>query len=341
MTAINMFTGQYLQIATEVDRASANWRLDFRMRQRSGTTDRELFIAMQSAGDTLATRIKVYNLGDYFGVDVAQVRLNDTDTSWIYTDGVRTLNDAAFHDLSLRCNGTTVSWYIDGTQRGTSVACTQVFNNLGAFGNRNASGASDVKNDYDLEWIKLYDSTDTSSLIHHWDAASSNTSNTGAQPILVDIIAANNATGVGFPTDGTAWVDISSAPVLTSAVGTATGSTTATIGATTDEANGTMYGVVTGSATQPSVAQIKAGQDHAGAAASYASSQSISSTGAKTFSATGLTASTTYYGHIVHTDAAANDSNRLSSASFTTDAAGGSNANLLAGKLGGLLVGKL
>lgn len=115
-------------------------------------------------------------------------------------------------------------------------------------------------------------------------------------------------------------VDIT-APVLTSAVGTATGSTTATIGATTDEANGTMYGVVTGSATQPSVAQIKAGQDHTGAAASYASSQSISSTGAKTFSATGLTASTTYYGHIVHADAAANDSNRLSSASFTTDAA--------------------
>lgn len=111
------------------------------------------------------------------------------------------------------------------------------------------------------------------------------------------------------------------APVLTSAVGTTTGSTTATIGATTDEANGTMYGVVTGSVTQPSVAQIKAGQDHTGAAASYASSQSISSTGAKTFSATGLTASTTYYGHIVHTDAAANDSNRLSSASFTTDAA--------------------
>lgn len=130
------------------------------------------------------------------------------------------------------------------------------------------------------------------------------------------------------------------APTLTSAVGTATGSTTATIGATTDEANGTMYGVVTGSVTQPSVAQIKAGQDHAGAAAAYGSSQAITTTGAKTFSATGLTASTTYYGHMVHTDAAANDSNRLSSSSFTTDA-GGSNANLMAGKFGALLAGKL
>lgn len=108
------------------------------------------------------------------------------------------------------------------------------------------------------------------------------------------------------------------APILTTAVGTATGSTTATVGATTDEANGTLRVVVTTSATQPSIAQIKAGQDHTGATAPYAGSQTITTTGAKTFSATGLTASTTYYAHNLHTDAAANDSNRLSSASFTT-----------------------
>jgi hypothetical protein len=108
------------------------------------------------------------------------------------------------------------------------------------------------------------------------------------------------------------------APVLTTAVGTATGSTTATVGATTDEANGTMYVVVTTSATQPSIAQIKASQDHTGATAPYAGSQTITTTGAKTFSATGLTASTTYYAHLLHTDAAANDSNRITSSSFTT-----------------------
>lgn len=112
------------------------------------------------------------------------------------------------------------------------------------------------------------------------------------------------------------------APTLSSAVGTETGATTATVGATTDEANGTLYVVVTTSATQPSIAQIKAGDDHTGANAVYASSQAISSTGAKTFNATGLTAETTYYAHLVHTDAAANDSSRISSASFTTDAAG-------------------
>lgn len=111
------------------------------------------------------------------------------------------------------------------------------------------------------------------------------------------------------------------APTLSAPTGTATGSSTATVGATTDEGNGTMYAVVTASATQPSVAQIKAGQDHTGAAAVWSGSQAISTTGAKTFSATGLAAATAYYAHVVHTDAATNDSNRVSSASFTTNAA--------------------
>ena len=110
----------------------------------------------------------------------------------------------------------------------------------------------------------------------------------------------------------------STAPVLTSPTGTATGATTATVGATTDEGNGTLYAVVTTSATQPSVAQIKAGQTHTGAAAPWGGSVVVTSTGAKTLNATGLTASTGYYAHLVHADAANNNSNRVSSALFTT-----------------------
>lgn len=113
------------------------------------------------------------------------------------------------------------------------------------------------------------------------------------------------------------------APVLTSPVGTATGATTATAGATTDEGNGTLYAVVTASATQPSVAQIKAGQNDAGTAAAWSGTLAISSTGAKTLGATGLTAAATYYAHLVHTDAAGNNSNRVSSSSFTTTAVPG------------------
>lgn len=110
----------------------------------------------------------------------------------------------------------------------------------------------------------------------------------------------------------------STPPTLTSATGTATSGTAATVGATTDEANGTLYAVVTTSSTQPSVSQIKAGDDHTGADAVWAGSVSVSSTGAKTLNATGLTASTTYYAHLVHTDSSANDSNRVTSSSFVT-----------------------
>lgn len=110
------------------------------------------------------------------------------------------------------------------------------------------------------------------------------------------------------------------APVLTSPTGTADTATTATIGATTDEGNGTIYGVVTTSATQPSVAQIKAGQDHTGAAAVWGGSAAVTATGARNLSPTGLAASTAYSPHLVQTDAAGNDSNRVTAASFTTPA---------------------
>ena len=43
---------------------------------------------------------------------------------------------------------------------------------------------------------------------HHWDASASDHSNTGAQPVLLDAIGGNNATGVNFATDGSAWVDL-------------------------------------------------------------------------------------------------------------------------------------
>lgn len=107
-------------------------------------------------------------------------------------------------------------------------------------------------------------------------------------------------------------------PVLSLPTGAATSSTTAQVGATTDEGNGTLFAVVTTSATQPSVAQIKAGQDHTGATAAWAGTQTISSTGAKTLSASGLAPATDYYAHLVHTDLATNNSNRVSSSAFTT-----------------------
>ncbi len=123
-----------------------------------------------------------------------------------------------------------------------------------------------------------------------------------------------NATGGAPPGDVTP-------PVLTLPTAVKTGVTTATLGVTTDEGNGILYVVVTISAVAPSKGQIVAGQNELGAAAPYASNQAIASTGAKTFSATGLSGSTVYYTYFVHQDTAGNQSNIAAASSFTTDAA--------------------
>lgn len=132
-------------------------------------------------------------------------------------------------------------------------------------------------------------------------------------------VRAINASGAGawssistFTTDAAADT---TAPVLTGPTGAATGATAASGAVTTDEANGTLYAVVTTSATPPSAADIRAGTG-----AAYATSQAVSATGVQSVAATGLTASTAYYWHFLHDDAAANASNIATSASFTTDA---------------------
>lgn len=118
------------------------------------------------------------------------------------------------------------------------------------------------------------------------------------------------------------------APVLTSPTGTQTGSTTGTGGATTDEANGTFYSVASTSSTAPSETQVEAGQMHTGSAAAAAANAAVSSTGAKSVNFTGLTPSTTYYAHSMHKDAAGNQSNVVTSASFTTTAGGGGSTGM-------------
>lgn len=108
------------------------------------------------------------------------------------------------------------------------------------------------------------------------------------------------------------------APVLSSPTDVKTGSTTADVGATTDSADGTLFVAVTPTSTPPSSAQIIAGS---GGGIVVANSASVSSTGVKAVGVTGLTASTSYFGHSVHRDAASNVSNVVTGDGFTTDAA--------------------
>lgn len=101
------------------------------------------------------------------------------------------------------------------------------------------------------------------------------------------------------------------APVLTSPTGTATGQTTASGTVSTDEANGTLYWLASTNSSE-SAATVKGG-----------SSQAVTATGGQSVSVTGLTAATGYYLHYVHRDAAGNDSTVASSSLFTTDAVPG------------------
>lgn len=109
------------------------------------------------------------------------------------------------------------------------------------------------------------------------------------------------------------------APVLANPTDTKTGATTATLTVFTDQRGGTLYAVVTTSDTAPTAAQVKAGQDHAGAAATFAGSQTITSTGTKTVSATGLTTATQYYAHFMHENADGYQSLVVSGDGFLTD----------------------
>lgn len=120
---------------------------------------------------------------------------------------------------------------------------------------------------------------------------------------------------LGFAGSG---VEDVTAPVLTSPTATATGATTASGTVDTDEGNGTLYWVVTLSATGPSAVQVQSGQDDAGDPAAASGSQAVSATGEQSVSVTGLIAGVAYYIHYQQQDAAANDSDVVSSAEFTT-----------------------
>ena len=104
------------------------------------------------------------------------------------------------------------------------------------------------------------------------------------------------------------------APTLTSPVWSLDGDNDSTGGVTTDQDTGTLYFVATTSATSPSAAQVKAGQDHTGSAAADSGSQAVSATGAQVLSSppSDLAAGTEFWLHAMHENAGAEQSNVLS-----------------------------
>jgi hypothetical protein len=127
---------------------------------------------------------------------------------------------------------------------------------------------------------------------------------------FVHVDAANNTSNVVDSSSfTTAAAGDTTPPTLSSPVGTQTGPNTATATVSTNEANGTLYYMVSVNSTE-TAATVKAG-----------SSQAVTATGTQNVSFSGLTAATTYYSHFLHRDAAGNDSTVASGPGFTTAAA--------------------
>jgi len=129
----------------------------------------------------------------------------------------------------------------------------------------------------------------------------------------------NISTADGFTTSA---APDTTAPILSSPTDANSGETTSTGTIVTDEGNGTLYWVVTTSATTPSKAQIKAGQDNSSVSATADGSQTVTSSGVENIASTGLTNNTAYTTHYMHEDAATNQSNAISASGFTTVASG-------------------
>ena len=137
-------------------------------------------------------------------------------------------------------------------------------------------------------------------------------------PSLYDATALYKFPGVAVRPQPAAMALTVSAPDVTapilSGVSVAKTATTATLAWSTNEANGSAYWLVDTNPTRTS-AQVVAG------GGSGSGSRAVAATGAQAaFSATGLSAASAYYYHIVHVDAASNAS-AVSSVGFTTDAA--------------------
>jgi hypothetical protein len=101
--------------------------------------------------------------------------------------------------------------------------------------------------------------------------------------------------------DGSVWMSdwvpvLSALSILSNTITT----TSATASVTVSVARGQIFIVVTSSAVVPTIAQIKAGQDHNSAAALFASSTAALATGITQLPVVGLSGATTKYVYMVH-----------------------------------------
>ncbi len=159
--------------------------------------------------------------------------------------------------------------------------------------------------------IDAGEATDTSAGTAGKASFGLNTVPAGTWYWTVDVLKAGGATYGPLSTPAVMVGPDDQEALLSAANSTPTGSDTGTIGFTTDTGEGNVKYVVNTSATLLGVSTVK----------STGTNVAITSSGAKTINVSGLSPSTGYYGHIVHTDVTGNDSTELVTPLFTTAAA--------------------
>lgn len=292
-TATDRFLLTFDEVSSDANRANCEVRLLVRMTETVQLFDGLNVIGAvgRASGDSAAETGYIANAYVLSESSVLRRKMRIAE----YNSGTGNLNQAvstvgvdrwtagALHWVRLTCSGTTITW-------GIATAAAPETEVTGSITDTSISAAG---------WVGIFGFLNTTS--------------------TVDVLAVGVGTnGDAAPIEAPVTPD-TTAPTLSGASGTKTGATSATGSVTTDEGNGTLYAVSTTSATAPSAAQVKAGQTHTGATAPWAGSQAVSSTGSKSVTVTGLSASTTYYLHYMHEDAAANQSTVATSSGFTTD----------------------
>ena len=131
-------------------------------------------------------------------------------------------------------------------------------------------------------------------------------------------IAANGfGTPVVYVASG--GIPVVSNPVLSAPGADAISSAEILIFASTNQASGRLYAILTQVSALPTAAQVKAGQDSTGTPVA-SQNQAITSAGSKAFSFLGLTPSTTYYGFLMHENSSGLQSPVVATGAVVTDA---------------------
>ncbi len=181
-----------------INRTDSAWRIEFRIANKSLSSNltNRIMINQSTFNDYVEARWR--NSGDYINYRIDAV-------SHVFTHALNITGDNDFHNYIIECDGTNLSTSIDGNSLGSIVAAP-FFKDFGKF-----NGTQD------LEYFRYYNLDGGETLIYDWDATAS--SHAAGAVILDELVSGNDATGVGMPTDGSAWIDLGGGITVTSTLG--------------------------------------------------------------------------------------------------------------------------